>query len=301
MSQTYFKNFNTINYDTIPAIDLTERIVVQRSTQYNPFIFYPMDITDGIRPDMVSYSQWGDPFASWILYLTNDIIDPYYDWYLTREQFINFITSKYGSVTKSQQLILYYQTDYASTLPITISGYHALDAGQQQYFEPNYNNGYNILNYTQKKDTLTTTTNYVLQLSITGSIIPFVDTELLQISYVHGSNGTAQYVAGNTTSIIVQHGINDAFPFPDNPNTSVVIGNASYVYGVESGANAQITAYKFLSINIPLEEEIFWSPVYAYDYEDAKNAGNRIINVMQPKYVPTFVNKTANLLSQVVR
>src|SRR6266404_8093910 len=105
MSQTYFRNFNTIAYANTPAVDLTERIVVQRSTQYNPYIFYPLDISDGVRPDMVAYTNWGDPFTSWVLYLTNDIIDPYYEYYLTREQFINFINDKYGTVTKSQQLI----------------------------------------------------------------------------------------------------------------------------------------------------------------------------------------------------
>lgn len=301
MPQTYFKNFNTINYANTPAVDLTERIVVQRSTQYNPFIFYPLDISDGVRPDMIAYTNWGDPFASWILYMTNDIIDPYYDYYLTREQFINFINSKYVTVTKAQQLILYYQTDWASAKPIGINDYSALDAGQKQYYEPNYNGGYTVLNYTQKKDTLTSSTNYVLSLSITGNTVPFKSTERVNISYVPGSNGFAQVIAGNSTSLIVQHGVNDAFPAPDNPNTSVLIGGNSYLYGVESGANAQIVGYSFLSINIPLEEEIFWSPVYAYDYEDAKNAGNRIVNVMQPKYVPAFVNRAANLLSQVVR
>jgi len=139
-----------------------------------------------------------------------------------------------------------------------------------------------------------------LSLDISGNTIPFSANEMLQISYVPGSNGTAQYITGNSSVIMVQHGIGSAFPFPDNPNTSIVISNTSVISGVQSGASASITGYQIISTNIPLDEEIFWSPVYAYDYETTLNAGNRIINVMQPQYVPKFVNNTANLLSQVV-
>jgi len=146
MSQTYFKNFNEINYSNTVALDLTERVVVQRNSEFNPYIYYPLDISDGTRADMIAYTSWGDPYASWVLYLTNNIIDPYYDFYLTQEQFLQFIITKYGSITYAQQLILYYQTDWTNSLPITISAYNALDADQAQYYEPNYNNGSFIQN-----------------------------------------------------------------------------------------------------------------------------------------------------------
>jgi hypothetical protein len=301
MPATYFKHFNRFNYANTPAIDLTERVVVQRGSQFNPFQYYPLNISDGIRADMIAHNIWGDPYASWILYLTNNIIDPYYDFYLTREQFIQFINEKYGTVTKAQQLILYYQTDWSAAEPININAYEALDAGQKKYYEPNYANTSFVQNYTQKKHQLTVSTNYVLSLTISGNAVPFIDTEMLHISYLPGSNGTAQFIAGTGAEIYVQHGVGDAFPYPDNPNTSVVIGGSSYVYGVESGANAAITDYSIVSMNIPLDEEIFWSPVYAYDYEETKNAGNRIVNILQPKYVPAFINNTANLLSKVVK
>lgn len=299
MSQTYFKNFNDITYQGVPAVDLTERIVVQQSQQYNPFIFYPLDISDGIRADMIAYSAWGDPYASWVLYLTNNIVDPYYDYYLNQEQFTNFITEKYGSITNAQQLVLYFQTDYANQPAIDISGYNALDADQKKYYEPNYKNSSFLQNYTVKQQSLTVTTNYIISLSISNTTGSFTNNEMLSISYVPGSNGTAQYMTGNSTAIIVQHSQGNAFPYPDNPNTNIIIANSSIIQGLQSGCQASITGYQILAVNIPLDEEIFWSPVFAYDYEVAKNAGNRIVNVMQPKYVPIFVNNTANLLSQV--
>lgn len=303
MAQTYFRNFNTLNYGiaNTPAIDLTERIVVQKSSQSNPNIFYPLDISDGTRADMIAHSAWGDPYASWVIYVTNKIIDPYYDFYLTQEQFVNFINTKYGSITAAQQMINYFQTDWLDSPTIDINAYNALDANQKKYYGPNYMNTPFIQNYSRNKQELIVTTNYILNLTISGNTIPFSKVEPLQISYVPGSNGTAQFITGNATNIIVQHGQFDAFPFPSNPNTSVVVSNTSFVTGVHSGANAFITGCAFVSNNIALDEVIFWSPVTAYDAEVTKNAGNRIINVLQQKYLPAFVNKTANLLSQVVR
>jgi hypothetical protein len=301
MSQTYFKNFNIITYANTPALDLTERIIVRNGTQYNPYQYYPLDISDGVRADMISYQNWGDPYASWILYLTNNIIDPYYDFYLTQEQFNEFIKGKYGTTVRAQNTILYYKVDWTDDMPISIAGYNALDAHEMKYYEPNYANGSFIVNYIRKKDDLTVTTNYMLQLTISGNTVAFSNNEVINISYVFGSNGTAQFVAGNSTNIIVQHGVGDAFPAPDNPNANVVIGPNSFCIGVDSGATAAITGYSFVSRNIAIDEEVFWSPVYAYDYEVEKNSGNRIINVMKSNYVPPFANRTANLLSQVIR
>jgi hypothetical protein len=261
MPQTYFKNFNTIAYSNTPALDLTERIVVRNGTQFNPYQYYPLDISDGVRADMISYQTWGDPYASWILYITNNIIDPYYDFYLTQEQFSEFIKIKYGSVQRAQNIILYYKTDWGNDLPITISAYNALDANQMKYYEPNYANGTFVVNYLRKQDDLTITTNYMLNLTISGNAVPFSNNEVLNISYVPGSNGTAHFVAGNATNIIVQHGIGNTFPFPDNPNTSVVISNTSFVTGADSGANAAITGCSFIIRNLAVDEEIFWSPV----------------------------------------
>ncbi|MHB8484020.1 MAG: hypothetical protein ACYDBV_15085, partial [Nitrospiria bacterium] len=34
-------------------------------------------------------------------------------------------------------------------------------------------------------------------------------------------------------------------------------------------------------------EDIFYSPVYYYDYEDSKNESNKILNIMQPRLVPS--------------
>ena len=97
-TETYFKNFNTIQYGNNSVVDITERVVVLNNVGKNPYVYYPLDITDGARSDQIADASYNDPYSSWVLYLSNDIVDPYYEWYLTQDQFNNFIITKYGSI-----------------------------------------------------------------------------------------------------------------------------------------------------------------------------------------------------------
>lgn len=294
---SYFSNFNIIDYANTPAVDITERIIVTNNTIKNPFIYYPYDIKDGQRPDNIAYKQFGDPYTDWIILLTNNIIDPYYDWYMTEEQFIEFITDKYGSLQIAQTHIMEFQTDWIDAPSISIAAYDALDPGQQQYYTPNYNNGPFIINYIRKELAWSSSTNMILDLSITGNSA-FIANEVLSIVYDPTNNpnvtGSAQAVISNSTNIICQHVFNEAFP-----NGNVVITSNSYVYGTESGANCLITACGFVSNNIPLDQIVFWSPVYYYDYERIRNETNRTINILDPKYVQGFLSNAKALLEQV--
>jgi hypothetical protein len=52
----------------------------------------------------------------------------------------------------------------------------------------------------------------------------------------------------------------------------------------------------YLANTIPANELYYWTPVYNYDYENEKNEGNRTIRMMQPQYVPAYVNNVKSLL-----
>lgn len=298
-STSYFAGFNIINYANTPAIDITERVVVTQNRNRNPFIYYPYDINDGLRPDQLASKKFNDSYADWILMLTNNIIDPYYDWYLTEEQFSEFIVDKYGSLQIAQTHVMQWETDWTDAPSISIQAYGALSPDQQQYYAPNYNNGSNIINYQRSQQQLCSTTNMVLNLSITGNSF-FLDQEVLNISYdptnYPSFTGKAQVLYSNNTNLICQHTFNQAFP-----SGNVQITSNSYVYGIESGANCSITACEFVANNIPVDQAVFWSPLYYYDYEQIKNEGNRTINILQPQYLNQFISTTRALLAKVVR
>ena len=259
------------------------------------FVYYPLSLAQYARPDQVAYNVWGDPYLSWILYLTNDIRDPYHDWYLSQEQFDSYISTKYGSIANAMNTIAFYVNDYPSSQDITVAHYNALTSNQQTFWAPNYGYYNQPTSYYRIQTDWYASTNYVLGLEITGNTLAFNDNEKLSISYNPPiNNGSAQFVQGNSSYIYVQHISGAAFPDPAN---NITITSSSFVYGTSSGANAQITSCTFLANNINADLVDYYAPVYYYDLENELNAGKRFIQVLNAKYQPQFTSVVKNLLS----
>ena len=68
-------------------------IVSQYLNNYNTF--YNYTIKDGERADIVAYKEYDDSSLDWIIYVINNVIDPYYDWYMTYDNFVAYLESKY--------------------------------------------------------------------------------------------------------------------------------------------------------------------------------------------------------------
>lgn len=295
MSETYFKNFNIITYANNQAIDLTERIVVLNNLEKNPYLFYPTDITNGIRPDQVASQVYNDPYSSWLLYLSNDIVDPYYEWYLNDHQFNEFVGKKYGTVEKAQQKVAYYCNSWADQRTIDIATFQALNPNQQKYWTPKYDNLGRISEYSRSKVDWKVSTNYVVSFNISGDNNAFISDELISIKLNVSSVGRGQVAYSNSSTVVIQHCSGDFFPRQED---DLIITETSYVYGTESQSNCIITSCTFIANNIPAEEYSYWHSKSYYDVEVEKNEGNKTIRVMQQQYVPQFIRNTKQLLGE---
>lgn len=293
MSETYFKNFNIITYANNQAIDITERVVVLNNLEKNPFAYYPANITNGIRPDQFTNATYNDPYASWVLYLSNDIVDPYYEWYLNDHQFNEFIGSKYGSVEKAQRKVAYYINNWVDQEPLSVETYLSLAPNQQRYWEAIFDSYGRISSYSRRKEDWKSSTNFIVNLSISGTS-NFVVDEVLSIKYTNTSAGKAQVAYCNSSMVVMKHCSGDFFPYGDE----VTITDTSYVYGTESSSNCIITSCTFASNTIPSEEYNYWQEISYYDMEQEKNEGNKTIRVLQQQYVPQFIRNAKQLLGQ---
>ena len=297
ITSSYFAQFPQITYANNLVVDITERVVVRSAPLRAPYVYYPLSLVPYVRPDQVAYSVWGDPYLSWILYLTNNIVDPYYDWYLPQDQFDSYVATKYGSIANAMNTIAFYVNDWVDVPDITVARYDALTSNQQTFWTPNYGYYSQPTSYSRLQTDWYASTNYVLGLGITGNTTAFSQNEPLYISYDPPSNnGAAQFVQGNSSFVFVQHVSGAAFP---NSSTGVTIGPSSYVRGTSSGANARVTSCSFLSNNINADLVDYYAPVYYYDLESEWNAGNRFVNVLNPQYQPGFCSTVQNLLSNV--
>ena len=112
----YFNNLPTIEYGTKVARNLITRPKIKEFILGNPNVIYDYVIKDGERPDIIANAYYGDSNFVWLIFLANNIVDPYYDWPLTQEQFKDFIIDKYGSVETAKNTIKHYKHKTKGTL-----------------------------------------------------------------------------------------------------------------------------------------------------------------------------------------
>mgnify|MGYP001600190963 CR=1 FL=1 len=86
----YFEKFPVISYANTAARDITRRTAILSSIYSNPTLYYPYQIEQFERPDNISDRYYNDQYMDWILYMTNKIVDLYYDWYMDDNTFNNF-------------------------------------------------------------------------------------------------------------------------------------------------------------------------------------------------------------------
>lgn len=280
MSQNgYFKSFPIITYEGVQAVDITERVVFLKNILKNPYLFYPYDLADNERADQFSNRYYGDSYKSWILYLGNQMTDPYYEWYMSQDVFNQFIEKKYGSVQLAQQKTKYFENNWYNGTTLGINGYDALVPSLIKYWQPVY--GYNgkLLSYERKPISQTINTNNIRSYTVANN--SFKNDEICTISFNSNTSGQGQVLSVANNVLFLQH---------TNGNTIGTITSNSYIYGQESTVNTQISTQANVANNLLPEEDIYWSPVSYFDYETAKNEYNKSIIVFDSAYSANVVS-----------
>jgi hypothetical protein len=83
------------NYKLLP--DILRRVKLRSGIRTGAFLFDNYDVVDGERPEDVAFKYFGDAELHWVILMTNNITDRYYQWPLTQPQFQEYITDKYGA------------------------------------------------------------------------------------------------------------------------------------------------------------------------------------------------------------
>ena len=91
----YFENFPIITYQGKRVRDITRRNRFADLVSSNPLLFLPYTVKDGERPEDIAYHYYGSPEYTWMVYLANNILDPYHNWPLSEQDFNNYLEKKY--------------------------------------------------------------------------------------------------------------------------------------------------------------------------------------------------------------
>ena len=83
------------NYKLLPNI--LRRVKLRSGMRSGSFLFDNYDVADGERPEDIAFKLYGDAELHWIVLMTNNITDRYYQWPLTQPQFQEHLKDKYGA------------------------------------------------------------------------------------------------------------------------------------------------------------------------------------------------------------
>ena len=98
----YFSNFPLMAYDIkgdngyklVP--DILRRVKLRANIRNGMFMFDNYDVKEGETPETVAFKWFGDAEYHWVILMTNNITDRYYEWPLTQPQFQLHLEDKYG-------------------------------------------------------------------------------------------------------------------------------------------------------------------------------------------------------------
>lgn len=91
----YFKYFPKITYQNQTVTDITRRAKIRSILRNSPYVLLPYTVENEFRPEDVAFYYYGSVDYTWIVYFSNDIIDPYTDWVMPQDVFENHLTKKY--------------------------------------------------------------------------------------------------------------------------------------------------------------------------------------------------------------
>lgn len=286
MADRYFTNFPLIRFNNTLSVNLFAKIAFNKIIADNFFVYHPYTVEEGERPETIANWYYGDPSYDWIIYFSNDIIDPYHDWYLDGRTFKTFIEDKYQSVFRAQRRIKFFRTNYTDDFSIIQpSSYNALSSNQKKYWNPIYSIDNRITNYERKKEDIILNSNKTISLTI----VPNGNTSFITDERVYQENLGITVASGivsfaNSTTLIVDR-------------VQGTFSNSYTVKGEDSLKTSTVSSVNTLSTTIPVDEQAYYSAVSFYDYENEQNEKRKTIQLLDSSYVESVSNQLESLLS----
>ena len=100
----YFSKFPKLIYDVKGNNDynfltnILKRVKLRSGIQSGSMLFDDYSVRDGATPEELAFKYYGDSELHWVILITNNITDRYYQWPLSQPQFQEYIEDKYSDV-----------------------------------------------------------------------------------------------------------------------------------------------------------------------------------------------------------
>ena len=107
----YFSYFPTVEHDlkqdgsAITVTNILKRFKIHDDARDQTEVFYPYQLQDGDRPDIVAEKYYGNANYAWLVLFSNNIVDPVKEWPLYGTDFRNYLVTKYGSIESANTTV----------------------------------------------------------------------------------------------------------------------------------------------------------------------------------------------------
>ena len=97
----YFTYLPKVIYNDKEIVDISARANILESLKGNTLAFLNYTVKEGQRAEDIAYHYYNDIGKVWLVYLANNIIDPYSQWPLSNIDFERMLISKYASLANT--------------------------------------------------------------------------------------------------------------------------------------------------------------------------------------------------------
>lgn len=264
----YFDRFPVVDYDGKIVKNILARVDFTEQSKKEIYSNFQFTLEEGFeRPDLLSYNYYGSSQFDWMIYLTNNIVDPYYDYYKSTEDFKKYIDNKYGSTANARVIIKFYRNGWhTDERLITVAQFEALQADEtlnlRKYWKPKLTNIGAILGYERIKEDWVVSTNKIVLLSLTVSPSAFVIGDRVSQTST-GAYATVDFIDTENKTLTVKH------------------VSGTFVANTAEG----ISAAKLLKQNISDAEASYWYAVNAYEEEQEVNEMKKNVTLLKSSYL----------------
>ena len=107
----YFSYFPSVEHDLkqngtfVTVTNILKRFKLHDDARDQTEVFYPYQLQDGDRPDVVAEKYYGNANYAWLVLFSNNIVDPVKEWPLYGTDFRNYLVTKYGSIESANTTV----------------------------------------------------------------------------------------------------------------------------------------------------------------------------------------------------
>lgn len=165
--------------------DVMFRFIISQKIKENVYSYYEITVPDEETLTTIADKYYGDPEYHWVIAMTNNIVDPLFDWPMGYRDFQKYIKNKYGTIAAAQTTVRHYTRTIKRTTSNNFVDTLQFEIGQDEYdATPAYTfNEFNLANGEAISEEVTTGTvsfyDYEKEINENKRIIKLIKKEYL--------------------------------------------------------------------------------------------------------------------------